>query len=182
MTSAQTHGSYLAQRVALALRNTDEANEAIEAYNASLLTCLTYSNWITLRSCLSNIATTLSSQNRLAKAELCLLRALDFAALLSDKENVFFARHGRFMQLAKIGRWADAEAMLKLRGPAFRRPQGPNSRQRSFAGKTELAFARFHFWLGDLGEEHLAYAEQLVNAGKNHVTSATCIACVGNGS
>ncbi len=168
-----TDGSYLGQRIALALRNTGETNEAIEAYNASLLTCLTHSNWVILRSCLSNIATTLSIQNRLAKAELCLLRALDFAALLPNKENVFLARNGRFKQLAEIGRWADAEAMLKLRGPAIDVTQGTKgwgSRQRSFAGKTELALAQFLFWQGDLREEHLAHAEHLAKNGKNRAT------------
>lgn len=168
-----TEGSYLAQRVALALRNTGAARDAIEVYNASLLTCLRHSNWVIVRSCLSNLATALTQANRLAKAELCLLLALDFADLDFDKESPFIARQTRFIQLAKAGRWAEAEAMLILRGPTIVGQPGRigwQKRQRLFAGKTALALAQFHFWRGDLKEEDLAHAEQLVKLEKDRAS------------
>ncbi len=170
---SSTQGSYLAQRVALALRNTGASKEAIEVYNSSLLTCLKHSNWVIVRACLSNLATTLTHVNRLAKAELCLLRALDFADLNFNREGSFIAWQGRFIHLSRIGRWAEAEAILNFHGPAsIGQPRGGRARkrQRLFAGKTAFAYAQFHFWRGDLKEEDLAHAEQLVNVEKDRVS------------
>ena len=91
---------------------------------------------------------------------------LNLATLSDDKETIFRARRYRFWQLAVIGQWADAKAIWDLLDP-----MGRNwSRAIYRPGDAEQEHAQFRFWQGDLGEEHLARAEQLALAGKNRIT------------
>lgn len=159
-------GSYLLNNAALALRHTGESKEALGAFGASLLAELRQASWVNSIIYLSNISLVLTSENRLAKEERCLLLALDLAAQLDDKEDLFSARLDRFEQLAAIGQWAVAEAMWQLLDPMGR----DWSRNIYRPGSAEYHHALFRFYQGDMTEEHLARAEQLATEGKNRKT------------
>src|ERR1019366_3555137 len=80
--------------------------------------------------------------------------------------TVFLARRGRFLQLARTGQWADAQAIWDLLDP-----MGRNwSRTIYRPGEAEHEYAQFRFWQGDLSEQHLAHAEQLARVGKDRRT------------
>jgi hypothetical protein len=114
-----------------------------------------------VRTGISNISLTLGAQNRVARVDRCLLSALNLATLSGDKQAIFSVRHNRFVQLARIGRWADAQAIWDLLDPMGR----DWSRALYRLGDAESAYAQFRFWQGDLGEEQLAHAEQLATRG-----------------
>lgn len=143
-----------------------ERDEALEAYSAILLVYLRGANWAEIRGCLSNISHVLFGQNRLAKAERCSLVALDLANLIDQEEHLFRARLNRFLQLAEVGHWTDAEAMWKILDPMGR----DWSRTTYRPGDAEDHYAQFRFWQGDLREEHLAGAERLAKPGRNRST------------
>jgi tetratricopeptide (TPR) repeat protein len=112
---------------------------------------------------MSSISSTVRAQNRLAQEDHCLLSSLNLAIVGDDKETIFRVRLGRFLQLARIGQWADAQAIWDLLDP-----MGRNwSRTIYRPGDAEYSYAQFRFWRGDLSEGHLAHAEQLALAGKN---------------
>ena len=113
-----------------------------------------------------NISVSLFAQNRLAQEDRFLLLHLNLATLSDDEETLFLARLFRFAQLARIGQWADAEAIGDLLDPMGRNWSRPIYRP----GQAEYPNAQFGFWQGDLREEHLAHAEQLAKAGKNRTT------------
>ncbi|GAG45123.1 unnamed protein product, partial [marine sediment metagenome] len=112
------------------------------------------------------ISDLLVGENRPAKEERCLVLALDLAAQRDDDEDLFRARLFRFAQLARLGRWTDAEAMWQLLDPMGR--DWPRNIYRP--GMAEYRYARFRFWQGQLTEEHLAKAEQLARPGRDRPT------------
>lgn len=158
--------SYLANDAAIALKNTDEPNESLAAHGGALLIDLGGAHWIDLRVALLNIPETLSTQNRLARAERCCSLALDLAALMDDEAHLFAARLLRFYQNVTVGQWAEAEAMWQLLDPMGR----DWSRSIYRPGDAEFVYAYFQFYKGDLREEDLAHAEQLAKEGKNRPT------------
>jgi hypothetical protein len=157
--------SDLANSAAVSLASTDASKEALTLYSASLLSRLRRASWSVVIESLINISLVFANQNRLAKRERCLLLALDLAALVEDKGNLFDVRLRRFRQLAEIGQWEAAEAMWQLLDP-----MGRNwSRSGYVPGDAEWEYALCRFWRGDLKEEHLLHAEQLAKAGKNRL-------------
>jgi hypothetical protein len=148
---------------AMNLAATGEVKEALAAYSALVMADISRSAWVELKIDLSSISGPLLAQNRLAKQEYCLLRALDLATLLDDKAKLFRARLDRFRQLARFGRAAEAKAMWKLLDPMGR--AWPRETYRS--GDAEGAYALFCFWQGTLIEDHLIRSERLSKGGKN---------------
>lgn len=162
----EIEAAYLVSHAAYLLLETGELKEALIAYGVSLLATLQEEKWREVRAILSNIARTLSDQNRLAKEESSYRFTLDVATLDGDEEGIFIARRGLFSHLAKIGQWEDAEAMWQLLDP-----MGRNWSRISYRpGNAESLYCRFRFWRGDLREEHLVQAEQLATVGKNRNT------------
>jgi hypothetical protein len=160
------HGAFLANNAAIALNNTGESEEALEAHGASLLGLLRQADWCSAITSLSNVSVVLTSENRLAKEERCLHLALDLAALRGRRGDLFRARLFRFRQLTNIGQWIDAEAMWRLLDPMGR--SWPRALYRP--GMAERSYALFRFYQGDMTEDHLAHAEQLAREGRNRGT------------
>jgi tetratricopeptide (TPR) repeat protein len=156
---------YLANAAAIALEGVDERKESSAAFGAALASWLRGADWPGVGSSMRNISQMFGAQNRLAQEERCLLSSLHLATLNDDQQSMFRARQCRFRQLARIGRWADAEAIWDLVDP-----MGRNwDRGIYFPGDAEFDYARFRLWQGDLSEEQLAHAEKLAQAGKNRV-------------
>ena len=156
-------GSYLANAAALALVQANKLEESLAANGAALVGDLRGANWPSVLADMSSISSTVRAQNRLAQEDHCLLSSLNLAIVGDDKETIFRVRLGRFLQLARIGQWADAQAIWDLLDP-----MGRNwSRTIYRPGDAEYSYAQFRFWRGDLSEGHLAHAEQLALAGKN---------------
>jgi hypothetical protein len=155
--------SNLVNKAAGLLFATGKLREALAAFGASLLFSIQQEGWREVRVNLSNIAATLSNQNRIAKAQYYNHFVLDVATLSNDKESNFRARLNRFILLAELGQWEDAELMWQLLSP-----MGRNwSRKVYRPGDAEYSYALFRFWQGDLQEEYLIHAEQLAKAGRN---------------
>jgi len=112
---------------------------------------------------MTNISVTLRALNRLAQEDRCLVSTLNLATLSGDKGNIFRASHDRFVQLAKIGKWAEANAMWDLLDPMGR----GWSRNIYRPGDAECHYAHFRFWQRDVSEEHITRAEQLATEGRN---------------
>jgi hypothetical protein len=156
----------LVNYAAILLYHMDELEEAQIAYGVALLNFLQQMNWKNVWVSLSNIAETLSDRNRLAKAESHRRLALDIANLSGDNETLFCARLDLFWMLAVCGRRKEAEAMWQLLNP-----MGRTWKRNSYRlGEAEYWYARFHFWKGDLREEHLAHAEKLAKIGRSRHT------------
>jgi hypothetical protein len=154
-----SNGSYLASVAAIALQGVDQSSAAL---GAALAADLRVANWVNVGIDMTNIAETLRPRGRLAQGERCLLLNLNLATLSGDENAIFHARRCRFLQLAIIGRWVDAQAIWDLLDPMGR--NWPRALYRP--GDAEHDYAHFRFWQGDLSEEHLAHAEQLARAGK----------------
>ncbi len=159
----QRAASYLANEAASALYYSDETEEAFTCQGAVLLSYLGMAKWAEVRNALSNISQILHKLRRLAKGERYFLLALDLAVLMDDKEAIFRTRLDRFMQLATIGLWTDAEALWDLLDPMGRNWR----RERYSPGAAEFEYAQFCFWRGNLTEEYLTHAERLAREGKN---------------
>lgn len=155
--------SWIANSAATALSAIDEPKEALALYGASLLSRLRRQSWSYVIESLCNISVVLSDVRRLAKAEHCLLFALDLVNLRDNKADLFMVRLSFFHQLVKIGKWEDAEAMWQLVDSMGR----SWARHEYIPGSAEYGYALFHFWRGSLREEDLANAEQLAKAARN---------------
>ncbi len=155
--------SYLMNQVGIALRYTSAPEEALAAYTASLRVDLRQASWLNLRIRLNNISLLLADENHLAKAERCVVLALNLAAQVMNDGTLFRARLHHFEQLSEHGRWTDAEAMWRLLDP-----MGRNWHRGSYRpGHAEYHYAAFRFWQRQLTEEHLAKAEHLAKQGKD---------------
>ena len=156
----------LSQQAALALRNAGETNQAIQAYSVSLRGCIEDSDWVGVRSCLSGIASALYFQKNLAASALYSQYALEIAAAGGDIESIFLARQGYFRILCTIGRWSEAERMLKLQRDFHGFPKryySSESRLHAIEAKAAVDFVRFFFWRGDPIGDRLSIAEKQVN-------------------
>lgn len=170
-------GVYLANEAAGSLDDVGDSKGAFAAYGTSLRNLLELQRWSDVRVSLSNISGLLAQQNHLAQEERCLLLALDLAAqqwgmehrilarLNHCKENLFVARLNRFNQLARTGRWNDANVMWQLLDPMGRHWAHHLYR----AGEAEYYYARFRFYQGDMTAEHLCRAEKLSTAAKDRL-------------
>lgn len=159
-------GSDLANSAAIALRRIGQYAAGFAAYGVSLREELERENWMRLHARLSNIARSLSAQNRLA-AEYRLRRlTLELAEPLDSKQDLFLARYTLFTSLTILGDWAAAEALWKELDPMGRRW----SRTVYRPGDAEDWYAEFRFRRGNLTEEILEKTEGLASEGKNRVT------------
>lgn len=154
---------YLATDVGLALLQTGETTEAFRAFGSALQGELQDETWVEVATHVANFALALLDQNRVAAVERCGRLSLSLALAVDDPELLFNARHDRFVDLARIGRWADAEEMWKLLDPMGR----DWNRETYRPGDAESSFALFHRYQGTLTEEHLTRAEELAHSGRN---------------
>ena len=161
---AEINSAHLANSAAIALEGIGEPKEALAAYGAAIVVALRRAGLFNVGIIMPNISRALRTQNRLAKEERCLLLNLSLASLADDTAMIFRARQYRFRQLARIGRWAEAEAIWLMLDPMGR----DWSRLYYRPGDAEGEYAQFRFWKGDLMEEHLAHAKQLAESGRNH--------------
>jgi Domain of unknown function (DUF4062)/AAA domain, putative AbiEii toxin, Type IV TA system len=161
--SAQSSLTYDAAR---ALLSTGEVKEAVLTYGTTLLANIRQETWADVITLLSGISAAYSALNRFAKEERCRLLEIDLATLIDSDYMLFNARLGRFLQLAVLGRWSEAEEMWQTLDPMGR--DWPRVSYRP--GDAEYAYALFRFWRGELREEHFAQAELAARAGKNRPT------------
>ncbi|MFO0939955.1 MAG: DUF4062 domain-containing protein [Pirellulales bacterium] len=157
------HGSYLANNAAFALDSCGEPAAALAAFAAALRADLQAEDWTYTADSLHNISANLTSENRLAQALRTDSLALEVATLSEDKESVFMGRLDLFADQSRLGQWAEAAAtwsLLDLMGRAW-------DRAAYRPGDAEERFARFHFWQGNLQEDHLAEAMRLAVEAKN---------------
>lgn len=154
----------LANEAGMALRETGEMEQALAAYTACLQADLPIAG-SRLVIDLLHISEVLADENRLAREERCLVLALDLATLLDREQYLFSARLYRFEQLARIGRWTDAEEMWQSLDPMGRDWHRAIYRP----GRAEYHYASFCFWQGQLTGEQLAEAERLATKGKNRL-------------
>jgi len=162
-TLDEDEGSILANRAAISLGNIGNHKEAIEVYSVSLLAEVRGLDWSGVNVRLGNLSSDFKGRNHLAKQARCLVLLLEIATERSDQEDLFRARWYHFDQLALTGQWRDAEAMWKLLNL-----MGRNwSRSALPPGNLEYDYAKFHFYKGDMTEEHLEHAERLARTGKS---------------
>lgn len=159
----ESDASSLANAAAIALAYSGDKEASLAIFGSTLLSELHRANWQNLSVGLRNISITLAQSSRLAGEERCLKLALLLAESTEDKEEIFLSRMTRFGQLTRIGQWVEAEAIWQLLDPMGR----AWSRAIYRPGDAEYWYAQFHYWRGDLWEEHLVQAEQLAQAGKN---------------
>lgn len=158
--------THLANDAAIALREIGELEEALAAYGAIITHRLRREDWGRMQNTLRGVAGVLASMNRLGKVEWLSLLNLELASLQEDKTRLFLARHSRFRQLTRLGRFAEAESVWQILDPMGR--DWPRSAYRP--GDVEENYARFRFRQGALKEEHLTHAERLARGGKNRGT------------
>jgi hypothetical protein len=158
--------TFLINNAAWLLSEIGELGEALTIFGASLIVGIQQKHWRLATIRLSNIALTLSDQNRLAKSERYRHLAHDLATLFNDDEQLFSTRLHLFNLLVQLGKWEDAETMWQLLDPMGR----AWSRLVYRPGNAELCYAQFRFLQGDLQEEHLVHAEQLAKADRSRKT------------
>src|SRR5581483_816764 len=82
---------------------------------------------------------------------------IDLALLADSKERLFLARLHRVLQLARIGKWAEAQGEWdKLQQHRF---SVRVARHNYVDGDEQLIFAQFRFWKGDVQPQHFNDAE-----------------------
>lgn len=155
--------SHLASDAARALLNSGAPKEAVLIYGTALLADVRREVWANVVHRLSVISVMCSTLNRFAGEERYRLLEIDLATLIDSEPDLFDGRLGRFRQLSVVGRWKEAEEAWQTLDPMGRRWTRSSYRP----GDAEYAYALFHFWQGELTEEHLVNAEQLARAGKN---------------
>ncbi len=159
----ESAGSYLSTDASIALSRIGAHSEAMAARSAALASTLLREDWVEAPIRLSNLAASLSDQNRLSQTDRARLLVQRLAELVDDNELLFSARTDRFSQLAILGRWEEAQAMWNLGDP-----MGRNWNRAVYRpGEAERWYAIARFWQGDLNESHLARAQQLAEKGNN---------------
>ena len=159
-------GAFLANDAGMALRNSGELKESLAAAGASLQAGLETYNWDHVSIVLRSIYWNLTALNMLAKSGRVCSFQNDLAVVRDDKESLFIGRLSHLAHYARIGQWANADAIWEVLNPMGR--AWPRRAYRP--GNVEWRYAEFQFWKGTLREEHLAAAERLANEGKNRVT------------
>ncbi len=140
-----------------------QKTEQMAAYISALPVYLEGKMWSHLRVLLNNVAGVWLDRNRLGKEDYCLCLHLDIAELINESSALFRARQERFEQLARVGRWEQADALWEILDPMERNL--PRSSYRP--GSAECSFARARFWQGRLREGDLLRAEKLAQEGRN---------------
>ncbi len=161
----ESTGSYLLNNAAIALSGIGADSEALAASSAALASDLRREAWVAASTQLSNLRNRLLDQNRLGQADRATLLALRLAELMNNNERLFRARLDRFIDLARLGRWKDAQAMWSLLDPLGRNW----SRAAYRPGFAEMRYSVARFWEGNLTLSHLAGAQQLAEKGNNPV-------------
>lgn len=155
--------SYLVNEAAVALAARGELEQAQAAFSTALLSIIRQANWRALLTCLTNISATLYLQNRLRSWEYLNSLALNLANQLDNEEIHFDTFLFRFRQLAEQGRWYEAEKIWQVLDSM----KDNRSHVKHNIGYAKSVYARFRLYRGDLKEEYLTQAEQLVAVGKN---------------
>ncbi|HYK01823.1 MAG TPA: DUF4062 domain-containing protein [Thermoanaerobaculia bacterium] len=157
---------YLANEAGLSLKALGDTATALSAYGAALGGNLRIRKWKNVRVQLSNIASVLHTEGRIAAAARYGALALELAIAAEETQGLFLARLHRLYDLALRGDWSDAEEVWKGLDPAAHQWNRATYRP----GKAELYYARLRFWYGDLREEHLVHAEALAKEAKDRAT------------
>lgn len=157
---------YLANEAGLSLKALGDTVTALSAYGAALGGNLRIRKWKNVRVQLSNIASVLHTEGRIAAAARYGALALELAIAAEETQGLFLARLNRLYDLALRGDWADAEEVWKVLDPAAHQWNRATYRP----GKAELYYARLRFWYGDLREEHLIHAEELAKEARDRAT------------
>ncbi len=152
--------STLATEAADAFQMLGQLEQALTVNEAALQVDMKMGNshytWIDL----SHIAEICVIQNNLARQEKYILLELDLSGDMGG------ARFDRFRQLARIGRWADAEIEWR----ALDESGYDRSSFASYQGMAEESYAQFLFWQGRLTEGQLARAEELARSKRHRIS------------
>jgi hypothetical protein len=132
-------------------------DEALGATDAVLRVHIREQDWSRVSMDIVSIAVILADEQHLGADERLRLLALDLASLTEKEVLLIETRLFRFVQLARIGRWNDAEKVRQLLPPTDR--DWPS--ETSGRGYAEYIYAFMSFWKGDLTEDRLTVAEQL---------------------
>ena len=152
----------LAEVAATSLYCIGANDEALRATAAAVPVHVRQKRWSDVCRNLMAIAIIHGDQLRLAKDERLRLLLLDLATVIDDKALLIDARVCRFIQLARMGQWENAEGTWRLLPP-----RDGNWPDRSYdRGYVELSYAFFSLWSGVLTEECLAVADRLVKEKK----------------
>ena len=158
--------TYLVNQAARALYSVGEFPESLAACDVSLQVELNLESWDNVRNELAGHSAILESENHLAASDRYDVLELDLAAELGDGVQFFLARMGALGRLARMGKWTEAEKMWQLLDS-----MGRNwPRYLYGSGDAESLYAHFHFWLGDLTEDHVSQAEGLARSVNNRKT------------
>jgi hypothetical protein len=158
--------AFLSSDAAFAFHGLGQLEQALAVREAALRVRMNMRHWRDVRTGLSDLAVILSEQNRLARQEMFIMLGLDLADVADDTEGLFVSRILRFEQLARTGRWTEAESVWQLLDPMGR--DWPRNIYRP--GMAEEYYARFQFWQGRLTESILARAESLARNGRNRAS------------
>ena len=152
----------LASTTALCLYFISANDEALGAMGAVLRVDMRQQKWSKVCHDLVGIAVIIADERHFAADERIRLLLLDLAFVVDDKTALMDARVYRFTQLARMGQWDNAEEVRQLL-PKTDRDWPSASVGRGYA---EYCYAFASFWKGDLTEDRLTVAEQLVIARK----------------
>lgn len=112
---------------------------------------------------MSNVGTTLTEKNHLARAERCRNLAVELAELLNRPDHLFDARFYLFQHYTLTGRLADAELVWQVLDSMGR----DWARNYYRPGDAEVWRARLHFEHGNVTDRELQDAQQLAQAGRS---------------
>lgn len=156
-------GGYLAVTAADSLGRLGQDTEELAASSSALAACLELKDWVNFCAAISRLSACWTGRGRPVKVDICSQFALDVASLIDDSEVLFGARLDRFRQLARLGKWPEAEAMWQSLDPMGRQW----SRVAYRPGNAESVYALSRFWKGELSDVELVRAEHLAREGRN---------------
>ena len=140
--------------------------EALDAALTVLVSRVRQERWRDVCESLISIAIILADENRLALDARVRLLVLELTTLINEKETLIDAKICRFVQLARMGQWEDAEAIWQ-----FLPPRDDNWPKKSYdRGYAEACYAFSSYWRGTLTEESLCSAEELAIIDNNRRT------------
>jgi Domain of unknown function (DUF4062) len=158
--------SYIANDAARAFQDLGQLDQALALHTLCLRIDLKAGDARNLFVSLSHLGAVNAEKNRLSECGKYRLLGLELAEAMGDGDHLFRARLDRFVQLIKIGRYADAEAMWNVLDPMGRGWMRALYRP----GSAEAQYAVFRFFQGGLTEDLLARAEDLARGGRNRPT------------
>lgn len=146
--------AWLCQKAAIALKNSGELDQSIEAYQASISPSLEHARWYLVRAGISGLGACFYHQNKLAQSAHCYRLALDFSEAFCEARKddfmIVLGRNGWFKVLSTLGLWEEGNEMLFLRDSVRFVPT--NDQQRSFVSRMALDLALFRLGDGSLNE------------------------------